>query len=387
MPRKKKVDYKPANLVDDPLVLGSQPPEPIDSEDQELDEVFGEFPQNENCIELFRTSQQGGRPVFLESLMPSVFSFSYVTDHYGGGRYIARGKYKDGSIQRRAFEIEGDPFPVRRKVPEHVANLRPSEMETYTRPTVEPVTASQAGGNEAMAAMMTMMKSMILEMRSSEMEFLTKMKMYKEVLGGGEKKDAPLDQALSMLKQGIELGSLHNAGDGGGSSIWLMALDKLKEPLTKIVDTIQVAVTQNKRMLPNVPTDPVKPIDPSAPVQPVQPGEPEKGDSSMILGAMKSLLPVLTNGAAKGSDPELYVDFLLDQIPRPFYDKALAWLMEPDCLEQLARIEPGIRYQQEWWTGLRGGLTSALNEELGHVAETVQPEQASNTPTVGPTDL
>ena len=161
------------------------------------------------------------------------------------------------------------------------------------------------------------------------------------------------------------------------------ALDKLKEPLTKIVDTIQVAVTQNKRALPNVPIQPV-PEGPGNPPPP--PTEPQK-EESMILGAMKSLLPVLTNGAAKGSDPDLYVDFLLDQLPRPFYNQALSWLMEPDCLEQLAQKEPGIRYQQEWWSALRSGLVSALNEELGHGSESVQPQPASDPATDRSADL
>lgn len=383
MPRK-KVDYKPADLTKDPLPGLTDTMLPSDPDDDELDDVFGEFPQNEACLELFRTSQQGGRPVFLENIMPSVFSFGYVTEHYGGGRYIARGKYKDGTIERRAFEIEGDPFPVQRKAPNRdtYASQRATEQELPRRVNIDPVTAAETGGNELAAAMMTMMKTMMLEMRSSETEFLAKMKLYKDIFGQGERKEAPLDQALSMLKQGIELGQI-NSGDGGGSSIWLMALDKLKEPLTKIVDTIQVAVTQNKRALPNVPIQPV-PEGPGNPPPP--PTEPQK-EESMILGAMKSLLPVLTNGAAKGSDPDLYVDFLLDQLPRPFYNQALSWLMEPDCLEQLAQKEPGIRYQQEWWSALRSGLVSALNEELGHGSESVQPQPASDPATDRSADL
>ena len=384
MPRKKKVDYKPASLVDEPLPGLTGPGEmPTDPDDDELDDVFGEFPQNEACIELFRTSQQGGRPVFLENIMPSVFSFGYVTEHYGGGRYIARGKYKDGTVQRRGFEIEGDPFPVRRKVPQSrdvYAGVSTADFDPVRRlQTVEPITSAETGGNELAAAMMTMMKTMMLEMRSSETEFLAKMKLYKDIFGQGERKEAPLDQALSMLKQGIELGQI-NSGEGGGSSIWLMALDKLKEPLTKIVDTIQVAVTQNKRTLPNVPIDPVKEGLPTPTPEP-------KKEESMILGAISSLLPVLLNGAAKGSDPDLYVDFLLDQLPRPFYNQALKWLMEPDCLEQLAQKEPGIRYQQEWWSSLRSGLVSALNEELGNHVEPIQPEPAGNTPTDGAAGL
>jgi hypothetical protein len=382
MPRKKKIDYKPASLVNDPLPgLAAGPEFETDPDDDELDDVFGEFPQNEACIELFRTSQQGGRPVFLENIMPSVFSFGYVTEHYGGGRYIARGKYKDGTIQRRGFEIEGDPFPVKRKAPNRdvYAPVSTAEFDQNRRPPMlEPVTAAEVGGNELAAAMMTMMKTMMLEMRSSETEFLSKMKLYKDIFGQGERKEAPLDQALSMLKQGIELGQI-NSGEGGGSSIWLMALDKLKEPLTKIVDTIQVAVTQNKRTLPNVPIEPVKEGLPTPAPEP-------KKEESMILGAISSLLPVLLNGAAKGSDPDLYVDFLLDQLPRPFYNQALSWLMEPDCLEQLAQKEPGIRYQQEWWSALRSGLVSALNEELGHV-ESVQPEPARDPATNGSADL
>jgi hypothetical protein len=85
----------------------------IHPDDSELDEVLAALPQTEACIELFRINPQGGRPLFLESLQPSVFSLAYVTGKFGGGRYIASAKYIDGSRHKMPFEIEGEPIPVR----------------------------------------------------------------------------------------------------------------------------------------------------------------------------------------------------------------------------------------------------------------------------------
>lgn len=105
-----------------------------------------------------------------------------------------------------------------------------------------------------------------------------------------------------------------------------------------------------------------------------------------MLGMVKMVLPALINGAAKNADPSMYVDFLLDQCPASAYDSLRTFLLKGDCLDQLATIEPGIRFQQDWWISLRSGLLEALNEELGHAIRTLQPGETSEPTTGTPTD-
>lgn len=377
MTRKKSTRETATTLHDeqDPAGWIREPaPEIIrDQDDAEMDEVFSDFPQNEACIQLFRVNAQGGRPMFLEQLSPAMFSLAYVTERYGGGRYQAKGRYKDGSKVRMPFEIEGEPFPVRRILPGH--NAPPSPLEPVTprqgAPSLEYLTPP---GGDLQTVLLGLMKNLIQEMRGSETQMLEKMKLYKELFAPPQQKDAPLDQALSMLKQGIELGS--SSGGGEGPNLWLLALDKLKEPLTKIVDTIQVAVTQPRPIAVNPASAPAPAAVPVAPVT-------QQEDDMLML--LKMVLPSLVNGAAKNADPLVYVDFLLDQVPESAYPKLQEWLERPDCLDKLAAIEPGIRFQQEWWVALRGQLIAALRGDDG--AGSIQSEPSGIPSTGGTTDL
>lgn len=359
--------------TDEPKGWQPEPaPEYVSGADDELDQVFSDFPQNEACIELFRINAQGGRPMFLEEITPATFSFAYVTNTYGGGRYMAKGKYKDGSKRRMPFEIEGEPIIAKRKAPQQ--NTQPMALPAVNQ-TIERVIETGQPGGDFQAALLTMMRQMIQEARTSETQMLEKMRLYKELFGVPTKQEAPLDVALNMFQKGVELAGM-NGGGGEGANFWMLALKELKDPLTKIVDTINHAVVRGG------PTRAIAGAPPAAQPVAVAPAAPE-GDA--MLGMVRAILPALINGAAKNADPGVYVDFVLDQVPGTGYTGLCEWLRTPDCLDKLAFIEPGIRFQQEWWAQFRGELLHALEEELGN-AGTVQPQQVANPTTGSPTD-
>lgn len=370
----------------------------VDPEDAELDELFSDFPQNEACIEIYRVNSQGGRPMFLEQVAPVTFSMAYVTENYGGGRFIAKGKYKDGSKVRMPFEIEGDPIPVKRKIPQGgpvVTSLPGAAPQAIERVIEQAGNGSQG---ELVAVLAGMMQTMMRELKTSETAMLEKMKMYKELFGGAPAgPQAPFDQAIAMLKQGIELGSAAGAGDGSGGNFWLLALDKLKDPLTQLMSTIQTAVVASRTTnitpgkpaaLPPGATVPAPAL--AVPAQPSPYSEPVNGNvtnnEDPMLAMVKMVMPALINGAAKNAEPGFYVEYILDQLPESAYDPLRNFLLTPDCLDKLALIEPGIRFQQEWWVSLRGGLLGALNEELGNGVRPIQPSSASNPTTGAPPD-
>ena len=349
----------------------SPAPDPIDPVDEELDTVFADFPQNEACIELYRTSDKGGRAAFIEDIMPSEFSFGYVCRVYGGGKYIAKGKYQDGSVAKRSFEIEGPSFPIKRKVPASDP-VTHGPVDRQAVPVVE-IPRREDGsfdGAAVMASMMNMMKAMIQETKGSKADWLSEMREMRAIFGTGDKPVTPVAEAISMLKQGIELGS---AAGGDGGIPWMLIVDKLQGPITELVS----ALTRKPTMVNPPPGVPLQP--PPMPGPTASSPQPETVNmETMLLTALKGMLPILCTGAAREADPANYVDFLLDQIPEKFYPTAKSWLEKSDCLDQLAAMDPGIRYQEKWWVLLRDGLLQALNEELGHAPRTVQPEPASD---------
>lgn len=351
MPKPKPVKMKPDK--EDPATWESESLE-VDPEDQELDNVFADFPQNDACIELFRVPKLGGRPLFLEQMTPAQFSFAYVTEKFGGGQYFARAKYRDGQKIRMPFEIEGDPIIVRRTAP-----VSPGVSQVVMPSAAEPIVIQEGDDKQTLASIMQMM---LRQMQQSEVQMLEKMKLYKELFGSSQQ--APLDTALNMFQKGVEMAAL---GGADGGSPWIMLARELKEPLSKIVDTVQLAMTKGGPPPPpahgmQVPLPPLGPGE-GTKTAAVGPREAAQEDST-VLTMVKMMMPTLVTAASHNADPGTYVELILDQVPQTYYTQVKNWLEKPGCLDQLAAIEPGIRFQQQWWSALRQGLLDALHEEL-----------------------
>jgi hypothetical protein len=377
MPKRKK-EIEIAEVNEEPIIE-------VDPDDQEIDMAFADLPQNEPCIELFRTSKVGGRPVFLEQMSPSMFSLAYVAEKFGGGNYVARSRYKDGRKIRASFEIEGDPFPVKRVIP------NPAIAPMHAQPAMGQSVNSQTSdgpiileGNDPNQAMVQLVNVMLKRMENSETVLLEKMRLYKELFGGP--KETPLDTALNMFQKGLEMAALTGAEN---SSPWLMLVRELKEPLSKIVDTVQIALQKSASVPASAPATGAKPSAPLPSNGPVvaSTGQPERPseDVAMVQSWLKAMLPPLVTAAAKNADPATYADFILDQVPNSAYPQLLEWLRQPGCLESLCAIEPGIRYQQDWWLTLRQSLIEALTDELSDADRSVQSSAPPNAPTSDPT--
>jgi len=352
----------------------------IHPDDSELDEVLAALPQTEACIELFRINPQGGRPLFLESLQPSVFSLAYVTGKFGGGRYIASAKYIDGSRHKMPFEIEGEPIPVRRLGPgggaePFVLPQQPSHMQALlSQPAIsnefEQVPSDMSG-------MFGVLVTLIKDMKSSKADMLKELMLYKELFGAGNQQTGPqatVDQVTGMLMKGIELAG--KAGAGGETNVWLEVARELKDPLAKAFDALQMALATRGQTPQPQPTVQAVSVTPQPPN-----GEPM---NLAIVNQLRAALPLLVNGASKNADPEFYAEFILDQTPENLYPSLRDWLIKPDCLDLLAKFEPGVRYAQDWWIGLRDSLLSKLTEELGNGITPVQSPENPHPTTGGP---
>lgn len=373
--RKKKqakaIDYDPQ----DPNSWPEDMPKPIeiDPEDQEIDDAFSTLPQHDACIELFRTSKVGGRPVFLEQMTPAMFKLSYVAEKFGGGVYYARAKYKDGTPIKMPFEIEGDPFPVKRVVPNPA--MAPIQQPSSQAPqNPEPYVIE--GGDPHLSQVLTLI---LRRLERSETDVLEKMKMYKELFGSS-KQEAPLDVALNMFQKGLEMASM--TGESGGSP-WMLMLREFREPLMKIVDTVQVAMT---RAVPPGGGAPVPPTPPASPGPGANQGlgkdaQVPPGGRPRSAGGMGErfapIIPILVTAASRNADPASYSSVVLDLIPSQAYGAVYEWLRSPGCLDELVTVEPGIQYQREWWDALRASLLTDLAEELSHGDGTVQSPPAS----------
>lgn len=312
--------------------------EQVDIEDQEMESIAKSLPGGVRCISVYRMHKAGlgGRPKFIAEIPPEQFRESVIQEMYGGGSYFGRWTKKDGTPLRYSFDIAG-PEKDLGDTEEHRQGVREEEEEraTYIPPQSQPV------GLNPMEVMMMMQKA---EERAEAriMRFVEMMR--------------PAQQPPDMTKQVFDivekLAPMMSGGEGG--SPWLMALNQFKEPILKIVDSIsQAAMRPAQPMVaPNI-----RPTIPQA--QPIQAASSE---DDMIKLMVRQFIPVFVNAAAKNADPTLYADMVLDQIPESAYPKLKEWLERPTCLEEIATLEPGVRFQQEWWNSLRGSIVSAIAE-------------------------
>lgn len=379
MAKKKEPD------IQDPGTWKAAPPEStVHPDDSDLDDVLSALPQTEACIELFRVNAQGGRPLYLESVQPSIFNLAYVTGKFGGGRYLASAKYVSGDRVKIPFEIEGEPIPVRRLGPG--AGVEPmavpsnaAHLQALLTPSQLPAEFEQAPSD--MNGIFSVLVTLIKDMKTSKADMYKEMLMMKELFSNNQPAgpQATFDQVTSMLLKGVELAG--KAGGGGESNIWLELAKELKDPLAKGMEALQMAIaTRGQQPQPTIIPQPPQP----APVPPVGPstGDPV---NLQILNQLRMALPLLVNGASKNAEPDFYADFILDQTPENLYPSLRDWLVKPDCLDMLAKIEPGVRYAQDWWIGLRSSLLEKLTEEVGNGIAGVQSPEDSKPSTSGPT--
>ena len=354
MPRKKKV------LSEDELIekkgFSNEKPieEELDYEDQEIGSMFDGMPSGVRCISLFRITggERGGRPKFISQIAPECFEEPFIQEQFGGGLYFARWKKKDGAILRsKPMEIDGEPKDQK---PPRLD--KEDEPETAYIANQQPSHYPSAGPEHGGLSAIELFKMMNDERREARAEAREEMRTILELM-------KPAQQSPDMTKQVFDIVekvvSMTGQVGGDGGNPWITTLAMFKEPLTKIVDTIQSAV--NRPSIPNPPAHPaVRQAQPAAPVQVAS--QPQEEDVIQLL--IRQYLPVLVGAASKNSDTETYANLILDQVPESQYASFRNWLTQPDCLDRLAQIAPAIQYQQDWWISLRQTLAEALTDAL-----------------------
>lgn len=329
----------------------------INSDDLAMEEAVRGLAEGERYLKLYRVNEQGGRPRFLAHLIPEEFNEGYVAERFGGGRYFARWKMTDGTWKRYPFEIEGEPLPVQRIKPV-------AEEEEEEAQFIPPPQQTMGGGGENFS-----LRDMLLFMQQAEDRSFRQLQMMLQLMRPAPPPQAPTEQVFSLIEKLAPM--LQGAGGEGGNP-WLIGLNQLKEPLTKLVDSVYLAMAAK-----GVPAQPAPAGPPAAPTIPSAPkAEPMKDTPPDMLAYIRQVLPLLVTAAAKNADPQTYADLLLDQLPPLSYAPLKEWLLKPGCLDQLAHIEPGIRFQAEWWESLRAAIVEALTEGADNELGTVQPNEA-----------
>jgi uncharacterized membrane protein len=179
----------------------------------------------------------------------------------------------------------------------------------------------------------------------------------------------PQQQPPDVTKQVFEIvekiAPMMAGGDGGGSP-WMMALTQFKEPILKIVDSIQIAL-QRPSVVPSGPPPQVHAH--------VQPNPPQPKEEDMLKLLIRQYLPVFINAARQNGNPDIYADMILEQIPQTMYPKLQQWLSTPVWFDDVKSHDPiVIEAQAGWWNLLRGSLLEGMKPDA---ASDLQPASDS----------
>jgi hypothetical protein len=84
-----------------------------------------------------------------------------------------------------------------------------------------------------------------------------------------------------------------------------------------------------------------------------------------LLGWLRNQLPMLTAKAAANSDPGLYAELLLDNLPQGADPQLIhMWLSKPEWWDMLKGVYPPMEPYRGWFTQMRDALIESVAEEL-----------------------
>jgi len=193
------------------------------------------------------------------------------------------------------------------------------------------------------------------------------------------------DRGIDMLLKGIELArELSPSGGAAGEQSMLGVLsDLVKSPL--LAQAVGAMAAQGaqaqgpaRRQAPahqQVPAlqAPAQAIPKPAPV--LDQGQARNGENDVLPRILKQYLPMLVARAAEGSDPGLYADLVLDNVPDTMLRDVLA--LRPSPLDALIAAHSPV---QRHWAWFRALLTAVQDEVYSREPQNQPVEDASQHP-------
>lgn len=322
-------------------------------------------------------------------------SLERIRDEFGGGKYRVRGTFANGRYAGgRTITISGVAKPKPQAVPlaagQDVGSLL-SQLEARERERREAGSARTMEYMRILAPIMGPVMAALLGNRGPDLtailaatrgpslaDVTQTMANLKQMQGGEETK---LDHFVKMLEVAQNLG-----GKSGSDTNWL---DILKEGLGMARPAIEGLVASAAHRLPApspgmmpgstsplslMTTPATSPVPPTAPVSAFAGVE---GDPMLrLLPWLKNQLEFLLVKAARDSDPGLYAELLIDNIPEGVApQKILDLLSREDWWSVLSQFNSHVAPYAGWFGNLRAEIVAGLTASLRPVADTASSQE------------
>ena len=315
-----------------------------------LAEVGEDVKQTDFVLKVYQVVPNAGQLAWLFNCTPSELPIlERLRDDYGGGQFEIR-IYRNNRIFRRKTIIVKSP--VNRPVKQDDTALAKLMVEGFNR-IADKLSNINTGSNVPAIVYdpAKMMESMV--------GIMSTMQKLQPAVPNNDN-----NNQVEMLLKGIELATRFNENKvvSGESTMLDVVRDFLHSPLLaqiaeqKRIEGIQGNESRSVRQLDN------------RHVQAQQTAETEQMSESQIVPTEDQQLlemkhyyvNMLLQKAQQGSDPELYAEYILDNVPDHIVKEHFTG---PDVIQELIVIQPLVSEQREWFEHLRKSLIEMLSDE------------------------
>lgn len=303
-------------------------------------------------IAVHRQTEEGhrGKMPYLFSFTPQEYDFYTLNDKL-------RDVYKGGSFRLRAYK-NGRLFINELMVVEAVEEtiLEKEAVKETDDNMLNMFNAMQKQLSQSSDKMMQMMLMVMGingqnkggENNSPNMmgDMLSNMALMKQLLGTNEPAVNPMEMMTTVVDLASKLNPSDNDKDSNNNDVFIKMLETLGTPLVEMT-------------MKGLNKQPIQAQNPATPNQNLTTQKPTPINKPNIIEVMKAQSELLIQKAAKGSEPGLYVDLILDTIPI----SELHTFCQGDTFIALMGINPNIGKHQKWFVAFSDMMNQALLEE------------------------
>lgn len=308
-------------------------------------------------VSVYRTGREyHGKQIFIASMAPEEFSLEYLRDKCGGGDFRIHIRKDGGLIANRAVSVE------KQKEKTDVETL----AEMMKQNNIQNNQNQNSDGLERMVETMStgfsQLGQMLIQMQSNQApapapvdptaqmtSMLAMMASMKDIMSNKEPVINPMDGILKGIELAKEI--VPKEGEANTFDVLLESIKTFGKPIAEMAGQL------TNKTLPNNTINHLPAGMPQK--QPQAPQPPNEGAMFKIL--VKHQVSMLLKQAARGADPGLYADLILDQLSE---DQIQKFLGDPNWFANITAIVPEITNYQDWFTQLHDFVMASLTDEV-----------------------
>lgn len=308
-------------------------------DDDEFMQALAELDGASGAVVRVSKVREGRRPEYVGVLSAADFSLQVIQDRYGGGEYTLT--VLDGArrYRKQATVAIAQPLkPLNAPAEPSQLDKLASTIQASMKQTQDVLTLLLTRGQVASAP--------AADPQQMRTQLLQDLALMKGLLSGGQQGLAP-DKMVDLIKTGMDIAD--KAGGGGADLLSVVgkAVETLGEPLAELI--------RQRAMIPAG-----QPAAASLPVAGApRPAVQLKPKPQGGVMNMQQAVAYLVGKAAAGSDPGLYADLIVDNVPAAILEP----IVSGDVVAQLSQIDPRVADHAEWFRDLGRMLSEALSPD------------------------